>query len=123
MEEDLIEVKGLLAVKDEVKSETELAEKEGKVLRTQVIEWLEEVEELQLKVDRIQVVMLSRRPLNCSIRNSINKEVAEKLKEIEGLLKAGSSYSSVVAVNHSMPKAVEHIPGPKIQDQTISSRH
>jgi disease resistance protein RPS2 len=48
--------------------------------------------------------------------------VAERLKEIEGLLKAGSSHSGVVAVNQSMPKAVEHIPGPTIEDQTTSSK-
>jgi disease resistance protein RPS2 len=46
--------------------------------------------------------------------------VVEKLKEIEVLLKAGSSYFSVVAVKHSTPRAVEHIPGPTIQDQTTA---
>jgi disease resistance protein RPS2 len=116
------EMKGLLALKDEVKNETEVAEKEGKVLRTQVIEWLKEVEELQLKVNQIQAVKLSRRSLNCSKRYRISREVAEKLKEIEGLLKAGSSHSGAVAVNYSVPRAVEHVPGPTIQDQTTPSK-
>jgi hypothetical protein len=34
------EMKPFLALRDGVKNETELAKKEGKVMRTQVIEWL-----------------------------------------------------------------------------------
>ncbi|XP_062169188.1 disease resistance protein At4g27190-like [Alnus glutinosa] len=116
------EMKGLLAVKDKVKNETETAEQEGKVVRPPVTKWLEEVEKLMLKVNQIQTVKLSRRSLNCSKRYRISREVAKKLKEIEDLLKAGSSHSGVVAVNHSMPRAVEHVPGPIIQDQTTASK-
>ncbi|XP_059439174.1 disease resistance protein At4g27190-like [Corylus avellana] len=116
------EMKGLLAVKDEVQTETDSAEKEGKVLRTQVIEWLKEVEELQLQVNQIQEKKLSRQSLNCRKRYGINREVVEKLKEIKRLLEAGSSHCGAVAVNHSMPSAVEHIPGPTIQDQTTPSK-
>jgi disease resistance protein RPS2 len=114
------EMKGLLAVKDKVKHETELAGQEGKA---PVTKWLEEVEKLMLKVNQIQTVKLSRRSLNCSKRYRISREVAKKLKEIEDLLKARSSHSGVVAGNHSMPRAVEHIPGPTIQDQTTSSKN
>ena len=64
-------MKGLLAVKDEVKMDVELAEKQGKVLRTQVIEWLKEVGELQLKVNQIQAVKFSGRSLNCRKRYRI----------------------------------------------------
>jgi hypothetical protein len=45
----------------------------------------------------------------------ITREVAEKLKEIERHLKDGSSHSGAVAVNHSIPRVVEHVPGPTIQ--------
>ncbi|XP_062168742.1 disease resistance protein At4g27190-like [Alnus glutinosa] len=116
------EMKPLLALGEGVKNETELARKEGKVMRTQVIEWLKDVEELQLKVNQIQAVKLSRRSLNFSKRYRISREVAEKLKEIERLLKDGSSHSGAVAVNHSIPRVVEHVPGPTIQDQTTSSK-
>jgi disease resistance protein RPS2 len=115
------EMKGLMAIKDEVKNETELAEKEGKVLKTEVIEWLKEVEELHLQVNQIQAVKLSRWSFNCRKRYRIKREVAEKLKEIEGFLKAGNSYSGVVAVNQSLPRTVEYIPGPTFQDPTTSS--
>jgi len=116
------EMKPLLALREGVKNETELARKEGKVMRTQVTDWLKDVEELQLKVNQIQAVKLSRRSLNFSKRYRISREVAEKLKEIERLLKDGSSHSGAVAVNHSIPRVVEHVPGPTIQDQTTSSK-
>jgi hypothetical protein len=45
------EMKDLLAVKEKVKNETELAEKEGKVVRPLVTKWLEEVEELLLQIE------------------------------------------------------------------------
>ncbi|XP_059442155.1 disease resistance protein At4g27190-like [Corylus avellana] len=47
------EMKALLAVKDEVKNETELAEREGKVVKPLVTKWVEEVEELLLKDEQI----------------------------------------------------------------------
>jgi disease resistance protein RPS2 len=115
------EMKGLMAVKDKVKNDTEIAEQEG-IVRPSVTKWLEEVEKLMLKVNHIQTVKLSRRSLNCSKRYRISREVAKKLKVIEDLLKAGSSYSGAVAVNRSMPRAVEHVPGPTIQDQTTASK-
>jgi hypothetical protein len=71
------EMKPLLVLRDGVKNEAELARKEGKVMRTQVTEWLKDVEELQLKVNQIQAVKLSRRSLNFSKRYRISKEVAE----------------------------------------------
>jgi disease resistance protein RPS2 len=114
------EMEGLLFVKDVVENEIELAEKEGKVLRTQVMDWLNEVEELQLKVSQIQAVKPSQRSLNSSKQYKISTEVAEKLKDVRGLLEAGRSHSGAVAVNHSI--AVEHIPGPIIQDQTTPSK-
>jgi hypothetical protein len=52
------EMKGLLAVKEAVKNEIELAEKEGKVVRPLVTKWLEEVEELLFKVEQIHQVQL-----------------------------------------------------------------
>jgi disease resistance protein RPS2 len=116
------EMKGLKAVKDKVKNETEIAEQEGKVVRPPVTKWLEEVEKLMLKVNQIQTVKLSRRSLNCSKRYRISREVVKKLKEIEDLLKDGSSHSGAVAVNHSIPRVVEHVPGPTIQDQTTASK-
>ncbi|XP_040989065.1 disease resistance protein At4g27190 [Juglans microcarpa x Juglans regia] len=115
------EMKPLMALRDDVKNETELAEIEGKVPRTRVIEWLKEVDELLLKVDQIQAVKLSRLPLNCSKGYRISREAAENLREIQRLLKAGSFHTGSVSVSYSAPSAVEHIPGHSIQDQTTAS--
>ncbi|KAE8125643.1 hypothetical protein FH972_020423 [Carpinus fangiana] len=52
----------------------------------------------------------------------MSKEATEKLKDIQGLLKDGRSHSNVVAVNHGMPRAVERIPRPTIQDQITPSK-
>jgi hypothetical protein len=111
------EMKRLLAVKVDVEKETKSAVDRDRELRNQVIEWLKEVDELRLKVDQIQ----DRRSLNCCERCTISWEVAEKLKEIEDLRQAGSAHCGAVAVDHSMPRPVECIPGPTIQDQTTST--
>ncbi|KAE8125650.1 hypothetical protein FH972_020430 [Carpinus fangiana] len=116
------EMECLLALRDGLKNETELAEQEEKVVRSQVIEWLKKVEELQLKVNQIQTVKLSQLSLNCSKRYRISREATEKLKDIQGLLEAGRSHSGAVTVNHGMPRVVERIPGPTIQDQTTPSK-
>ncbi|KAE8125637.1 hypothetical protein FH972_020418 [Carpinus fangiana] len=47
------EMKGLLAVEDEVKNETELVEREGRVVKPLFTKWVGEVEELLLKVEQI----------------------------------------------------------------------
>ncbi|XP_059441574.1 disease resistance protein At4g27190-like [Corylus avellana] len=114
----------LLAVKDGVKIETELAENDGKEVKPLVTKWLDDVQKLEVEVNKIQDVKLSPRSLNCIKRYSISRKVAEKLKDIEELRKAGISHSADgVAFNHPRPKAVEHIPGPTIQDhQTTSSK-
>jgi disease resistance protein RPS2 len=99
------------------KRKQKIAVKRERELRTQVIEWLKEVEELRLKVDQIQ----DRRSVNCCERCTISWEVAEKLNEIEVLQQAGSAHSGAVAIDHSTPRPVECIPGPTIQDQTTST--
>ncbi|KAE8125642.1 hypothetical protein FH972_020422 [Carpinus fangiana] len=118
----VVEMERLLALRDGLKNETELAEQEEKVVRSQVIEWLKNVEELQLQVNQIQAVKLSQLSLNCSKWYRISMEAIEKLTDIEGLLEAGRSYSGAVAVNHGMPRAMERIPRPTIQDQTTTSK-
>ena len=40
------EMRSLIFLRDDVKDQTELAKKEGKVIRANVIEWLREVNEL-----------------------------------------------------------------------------
>ncbi|KAG2677998.1 hypothetical protein I3760_12G122700 [Carya illinoinensis] len=116
-----LEMKPLMALRDDVKNEMEGAEIAGKVPRTRVIQWLKEVDELLLKVDQIQAVQLSRLPLNCSKRYRISRETAENLREIQRLLKAGRFHTGSVSVSYSAPSAVEHIPGLSIQDQTTAS--
>ncbi|KAG7953746.1 hypothetical protein I3843_12G125300 [Carya illinoinensis] len=116
-----LEMKPLMALRDDVKNEMEGAEIAGKVPRTRVIQWLKEVDELLLKVDQIRAVQLSRLPLNCSKRYRISRETAENLREIQRLLKAGRFHTGSVSVSYSAPSAVEHIPGLSIQDQTTAS--
>ncbi|KAG6636324.1 hypothetical protein CIPAW_11G103500 [Carya illinoinensis] len=114
--------KSLMDLRENVKTEMESAEREGKVLSTQVIEWLNEVEKLLIEVNQFQEVKLSRHSVNSRKRYRISREVEGQLKRIEWLLKSGSSHIGVVAVNYSVPRAVEHIPGPSIQDETTASK-
>ncbi|KAM4103020.1 hypothetical protein ACJW30_06G047600 [Castanea mollissima] len=120
------EMGSLIVLRDDVKDQTELAEKEGKVIRANVIEWLREVDELQLKVKPIEAGMVNSRKLsgcsfNCRKRYRVSREVAEILPEIERLLK-DSSFNSGVFYPSRRPRAVEHIPGPSIQAQTTASK-
>ncbi|XP_050248672.1 disease resistance protein At4g27190-like [Quercus robur] len=120
------EMRSLIVLRDDVKDQTELAEKEGKVIRANVIEWLREVDELQLKVKPIEAGMVNSRNLsgcsfNCRKRYRVSREVAEILPEIERLLK-DSSFNSGVFYPSRRPRAVEHIPGPSIQAQTTASK-
>jgi len=118
------EKEGLLAVKDELKRQTELAEKEGKGVKPLVTKWLKEVEGLLLKVEQIpQEVRLSRRSANCCKQYGIRRKVAKKLKEIERFAKAGNSYIGDVTVGYSAPISVELIAGPSIQDQTTAKKN
>ncbi|KAG2724894.1 hypothetical protein I3760_01G039100 [Carya illinoinensis] len=50
----------------------------------------------------------------------MSRKVAKQLKEVKRLLEVGSSLASSVALSHPEFKAVEHIPGSSIQDQTTS---
>ncbi|KAG7955999.1 hypothetical protein I3843_11G102600 [Carya illinoinensis] len=104
--------KSLMDLRENVKTEMESAEREGKVQSIQVIEWLNEVEKLLLGVNHFQEVKLSRHSVNCRKRYRISREVEGQLKRIEWLLKSGSSHIGVVA----------HIPGPSIQDETTASK-
>ncbi|XP_059443591.1 disease resistance protein At4g27190-like [Corylus avellana] len=118
------EMEDLLAVKEEVKNEIELAEKEGRIGRPLVTKWLEEVEELLLEAEQIHLAATPfRRSVNCCKLYSLRREVAEKLKEIERLAKAGNSYIGVVTLGNSAPTKVEHILGPSIQDQSTASKN
>ncbi|XP_075674305.1 disease resistance protein At4g27190-like isoform X2 [Castanea sativa] len=121
------EMKSLTDRIEEVKRETEAAEKEGKDIRAQVVTWLKDVETLQPRVNAIQGQMVNNnRPsrcfLNCRKRYRASREVEETLKEIKKLLLVAGSFDSGVVCLTRVPRAVECIPGPSIQGQTTASK-
>ncbi|KAM3693841.1 hypothetical protein ACJW31_07G014800 [Castanea mollissima] len=121
------EMKSLTDRIEEVKRETEAAEKEGKEIRAQVVTWLEDVAKLQPRVNAIQEQMVNnKRPsrcfLNCRKRYRASREVEETLKEIKRLLLVAASFDSGVVYLTPVPRAVECIPGPSIQGQTTASK-
>ncbi|KAF3968903.1 hypothetical protein CMV_007265 [Castanea mollissima] len=121
------EMKSLTDRIEEVKRETEAAEKEGKEIRAQVVTWLKDVETLQPRVNAIQGQMVNnKRPsrcfLNCRKRYRASREVEETLKEIKRLLLVAASFDSGVVYLTPVPRAVECIPGPSIQGQTTASK-
>ncbi|KAK0599707.1 hypothetical protein LWI29_007851 [Acer saccharum] len=92
----------------------------------QMILWLREVEPIMLGVNLDQLGMtandqkLSRCFFNCIERYRLCRETARMLKEVERLLKAGDIVAKMGARNY-FAKAVEHIPGPSIVNQTTAS--
>ncbi|KAG6666596.1 hypothetical protein CIPAW_01G042400, partial [Carya illinoinensis] len=115
-------MKSLTALRNDAEQEMKRATQEGLVIKAQATNWVGEVEELQGKInDQIQEAKSSRCFLSCSTkRYRISREVAEHLKEIERLREVGSPLALSVALSCPEVKAVEHIPGPSIQDQTTS---
>ncbi|XP_030964959.1 disease resistance protein At4g27190-like [Quercus lobata] len=105
----------------EIIHETEAAKKEGSQIRAPVITWLEDVEMLQPRVNRIHENQPSTCFLNFSKRYKGSREVEEILDNIKRLLKAGKFPHGLVYPTR-VPRAVEHIPGPSIQDQTTASK-
>ncbi|KAG7994072.1 hypothetical protein I3843_01G037500 [Carya illinoinensis] len=115
------EMKSLIALRNDAQQEMALAKREGKAIKDQAILWLEHVEELQRTINQIQEAKSSRCFLSCSTeRYRISREVAEHLIEIERLREVGRPLALSVALSCPEVKAVEHIPGSSIQDQTAS---
>ncbi|KAK4850478.1 hypothetical protein QYF36_007105 [Acer negundo] len=90
--------------------------------------WLREVEQILLEMNSVQASMtasnqkLCGRFFNCSERYRLSKETARMLKEIERLLKVGD-IAVKMAGRIYLAKAVEHIPGPSIVNQTTASKN
>ncbi|KAK1582537.1 hypothetical protein Q3G72_016028 [Acer saccharum] len=92
--------------------------------------WLREVEQIKLEVNSVQAGMsmtsnngkLCGCFFNCSERYRLSKETSRMLKEVERLLKAGDIAAKIVGRNY-LTKAVEHIPGPSIVNQTTASQN
>ena len=115
-------MKSLMVLREEVNREKEATKKEGNEIRAQVVTWLEDVENLESRVDPIRGKKPSACFLNCCKRYRESNEVEGILKEIERLLKDGN-FESGVAYPTRIPRAVEHIPGPSIQGQTTASKN
>ncbi|KAK1581084.1 hypothetical protein Q3G72_002954 [Acer saccharum] len=90
--------------------------------------WLREVEQIMLEVNSAQTGMTASNQklcgcfFNCSEKYRLSKETARMVKQIERLLKAGDIAVKMVRQNY-LAKAVEHIPGPSIENQTTASQN
>lgn len=118
---------GLIELRNNVNQELEVAEIDGKLLRTtQVKEWLRDVEGIELKVNSLQAGITANNEnfcgsfLKCTHRYRLGRQVAKMLNEIERLLEVGNFPAGMLAVSHQV-EAVKHIPGPSIEDQTTTS--
>ncbi|KAM3746949.1 hypothetical protein ACB098_05G001600 [Castanea mollissima] len=115
------EMKRLIDRREEIIHETEAAKKEGSRIRAPVITWLEDVEVLQPRVNRIHENQPSTCFLNFSKRYKGSREVEEILDNIKRLLKAGK-FPHCLVYPTRVPRVVEHIPGPSIQGPTTASK-
>jgi hypothetical protein len=91
-----MKMKNLMNRRKEVEDAIEVAEKEGYEIKAQVVNWLEDVEKLQLCVNPSQEdYILNEKPFT----SFLNCKVEETLNEIKWLLAAGS-FDSIVVVEH-----------------------
>uniref|UniRef100_A0A2N9HSD1 Uncharacterized protein n=1 Tax=Fagus sylvatica TaxID=28930 RepID=A0A2N9HSD1_FAGSY len=114
------DMKSLLDRREVVEDEKEAAEREGNVIRAQVVKWLGDVEKLQSSVEEM---VNDKKPsacfLNCRKRYRASKEVEKTLQDIKKLLEDGKFPNGVF--DPKMLKKVEHIGGPSVQGQTTAS--
>ncbi|GMY31499.1 disease resistance protein At4g27190-like [Fagus crenata] len=98
------EMEKLVDRRKEVEDEKEVAEKEGNVIRAQVVKWLEDVEKLQLSVEEM---VNDKKPsacfLNCRKRYRASKEVEKTLQDIKKLLDDGQ-FPNGAHGSHICPK-------------------
>uniref|UniRef100_A0A2N9J428 AAA+ ATPase domain-containing protein n=1 Tax=Fagus sylvatica TaxID=28930 RepID=A0A2N9J428_FAGSY len=115
------DMKSLLDRRKEVEDEKKEAEKEGNVIRAQVVKWLDDVEKLQHSVEEM---VNDKKPsacfLNCRKRYRASKEVEKTLQDIKKLLEDGKFPNGVF--DPKMLKKVEHIGGPSVRGQTTASK-
>ena len=111
------EMRSLMDRRHVVEFERRRADGQGQEIRAEVVTWLEDVEKLLGRTNLIPEP--PQGSLNCCKWYSANREVTKIFKEITGLLHAGSFVCGVV---DPFPRAVEHIPGPSIRDQTTASK-
>ncbi|KAK4851194.1 hypothetical protein QYF36_013122 [Acer negundo] len=117
------------------KEKKSLVDRQNKVIEdvdyssdAQMTLWLREVEQILLEVNSVQASMTASNLrlcgcfFNCSERYRLSKETARMLMEIERLLKAGDIAVKMVERKY-LAKAVEHIPGPSIVNQTTASKN
>ncbi|KAL5737793.1 hypothetical protein ACOSP7_030554 [Xanthoceras sorbifolium] len=109
------ETEDLVELRDKVKHEVETCEGDGESVKTQVKEWLGEVETFMVEVKSLETNIKdyerrqhqSRCSCHCSQRCKFSKEVGVLLKEVRRLTCAGSFNTSMV----------DHGPGPSTEDK------
>ncbi|CAK9168701.1 unnamed protein product [Ilex paraguariensis] len=114
------EVRALMSQKEDMEEELEAAELEGKVPKADVEKWLRMVDDVNSEVNSLQPTMAASgngRCFNCYPHNELNSKVVETLEQVRELIKAGD-FLKRVAVGNYLPKPVEHIPAPRIENQT-----
>nr|POF06328.1 disease resistance protein [Quercus suber] len=110
----------LLDRSKEVKDDKEVIEKEGNKIRGQVIKWLDDVEKLQPRVNQILEKTVNNKNssqcfLDCNKRYRKSRKWKKIHQEIKRLLEVGC-FNSGMIYPIRVPRVVEHIPGPSIQE-------
>ncbi|XP_044461859.1 disease resistance protein At4g27190-like [Mangifera indica] len=122
------ERKNLVDLREDIKGQLALAEKEEKLPTLQVQNWLKEVEDFTLEVEMMKEVMEANKKrlggclCSCSLRIRLGEEVARSLKKVKRLIVDGSFPNGLLTDNYAA-KRVEPVPGPSIQDQTTASKN
>ncbi|KAK0601537.1 hypothetical protein LWI29_025158 [Acer saccharum] len=115
------EMKSLVDLRNKVIEDVDISD-------AQMMQWLQDFGQIMLEVNSVQAGMAADNGklcvcfFNCSERYRLNKETARMLKEVERLLKAGDIAVKMAGQNY-LTKAVEHIPGPSIVNQTTASQN
>lgn len=120
------ELEVLIGLRDDMICQLALAEKDGKVPRTQVKAWVRSVDEFIFEVDLMQESVRAKEKkhycfYSCCPQYRHGSKVARMLKEVQGLKSAGIFPAGLVIANPEA-KSVEHIPGPSIEHQTTASK-
>lgn len=85
-------------------------------------EWLQEFEKIRLEVESIQTDLTAKYNKISRKRYRLSQEITRMLKDVKRLMKEGNIAAKMASRNY-LAKAVEHIPGPSIENQTTASKN
>ncbi|PHU30393.1 hypothetical protein BC332_02486 [Capsicum chinense] len=123
------EMEKLAKFRDAIKDKVEGAEGEGYKPKSDVIEWIEDVRELEKQWESMQDTIATAKTLvykccpKCRLRSEVSTQGQNIRDQLCWLIEVGENFGSNLVVENYQMKNVEFIPGPSIEGQPAATRN